>query len=402
MRKRHFAKRIWLFGILILIGSLSASAQTIPSGKFHSHRNPLKNSFLQFQTKKTGRVVFLGGSITFNGGWRDSLCAFLQESFPETRFEFINAGIPSMGSVSGAFRFERDVLKNGRVDLLFEEAAVNDEAIGHQATEIGLAMEGIVRHALQSNPYCDVVMMHFVDPGKIADYRQGVVPEVIQIHEQIAQHYQVPSINLAKEVTERMDAGEFDWENDFRNLHPSPFGQGVYFRSMKKFLQDEWSQTFNNGRKTKRKIPKPIHSECFDNGKLVEPGSASATTGWEWLENWNPQDGKGTRANYINVPMLVGKTPGPALRFEFKGNAVGLAVAAGPDAGIIEFRIDGAEWQKQDLFTPWSKGLYLPRYYTLATGLSNKKHLLQIRLSEEKNPESAGTSCVLRYFFINE
>jgi len=73
--------------------------------------------------------------------------------------------------------------------------------------------------------------------------------------------------------------------------------------------------------------------------------------------------------------MLVGKYPGETLHFKFKGNAVGIAVAAGFDAGIIEFSIDGSPRQQQDLFTQWSNGLYLPWYYTLASGLKNKKHL---------------------------
>ena len=63
--------------------------------------------------------------------------------------------------------------------------------------------------------------------------------------------------------------------------------------------------------------------------------------GWEYVENWNPGDGKGTRANYVNVPMLVGTYPSGVLEFNFEGNAVGICVAAGINAGIIEYSIDG-------------------------------------------------------------
>jgi sialidase-1 len=117
---------------------------------------------------------------------------------------------------------------------------------------------------------------------------------------------------------------------------------------------------------------------------------------------WNPADGKGTRDNYVNVPMLVGDYPSKVIKFQFKGNAVGIAVAAGPDAGIIEYSIDDSDWKKQDLFTQWSKNLYLPWFYTLGSGLKNKKHTLQIRLTEDKNAESVGHKCVIRYFFVNE
>ena len=124
--------------------------------------------------------------------------------------------------------------------------------------------------------------------------------------------------------------------------------------------------------------------------------------GWEIIENWKPTDGKGTRANYTKVPMLVGKDAKGSIEFSFSGKAVGIAVAAGTDAGIIEYSIDGGDWQKQDLFTRWSMHLHLPWYYTLATGLNNKKHTLKIRLSEEKNPQSNGNACRIRYFYVNE
>ena len=379
----------------------NSNAQKPDSNNYHNHRGTLKNSFLKFENENKGRVAFLGGSITYNHGWRDSVCSYLQQKFPETEFDFIAAGIPSMGSTPGAFRFERDVLKNGKVDLLFEEAAVNDDTNRRTNDEITRAMEGIVRHTLNSNPACDIVIMHFVDLGKMTDYRNGKVPEVIQLHEKVAEHYNISTINLAMEVTERIDAGEFDWENDFVNLHPSPFGQIVYSHSIKTFLETAWSSGFVDENSVDIEITEPLDNANYDNGILVEPNPSKNIKGWEMVGNWKPTHKIGTRANYTNVPMLVGEYPGKVLKFHFEGNTVGIAVAAGPDAGIIEYSIDNSDWQKQDLFSKWSKQLYLPWYYTLATGLKNKKHTLQIRLSEEKNPESVGNKCVLRYFYYN-
>ncbi|MDP3916114.1 MAG: hypothetical protein Q8R96_20480 [Bacteroidota bacterium] len=141
--------------------------------------------------KKKAAWLFSEGSITANGGWRDSICVFLQKRFPETQFEFIAAGIPSMGSTPGAFRFERDVLKNGKVDLLFEETAVNDRVNGFDTESQILGMEGIVRHARESNPAMDIVIMHFVDPEKMTEYRKGITPPEISNHEKVAAHYQI-------------------------------------------------------------------------------------------------------------------------------------------------------------------------------------------------------------------
>lgn len=394
-------KNFTLIIIFLFFAIQISNAQELDSKNYHTHRGTLKNSFLKFEKEKKGRVAFLGGSITYNPGWRDSICNYLQQKFPETEFDFIAAGIPSMGSTPGAFRFERDVLVNGQVDLLFEEAAVNDDTNRRTPDEINRAMEGIVRHAKNANPFCDVVIMYFVDPGKMEDYRNGIVPEVIQLHEKVAEHYNISSINLAKEVTERIDAGEFDWKNDFKHLHPSPFGQTIYFHSIKVFLETAWKPDFIDEKMSIEEIPNSLDVANYNNGILVEPNPHKKIKGWEMIENWKPQHQVGTRANYTNVPMLVGEYPGKTIKFKFKGNAVGIAVAAGPDAGVIEYSIDNSDWKKQDLFSQWSKQLYLPWYYTLASGLTDKKHTLQIRLTEDKNAESIGNKCVLRYFYFN-
>ena len=392
--------RFYFLTILFVLLTTVTSGQKLDSKNYHTIRTNLVNSANQFITEKSGRVAFLGGSITFNPGWRDSVCNYLQNSFPETKFDFINAGVPSMGSTPGAFRFENDVLKYGKVNLLFLEAAVNDDVNKSDPVEIIRAMEGIVRHAKTANPLCDIVIMHFVDPGKMENYRNGKTPEVIQLHEKVAANYSISTINLAKEVTERIDAGEFDWENDFKDLHPSPFGQNVYAQSIIQFLQ----VALKSGNAEKQPLLSMrgmLDRNSYSRGVLVEPNPPKPVKGWQMVEIWNPADGKGTRSNFVNVPMLVGDYPGKIIKFQFKGNAVGIAVAAGPDAGIIEYSIDESEWKRQDLFTPWSTNLYLPWFYTLGSGLKNGKHTLQIRLTGEKNPESTGNKCVLRYFYFN-
>ncbi|MCC5937621.1 MAG: hypothetical protein JJU34_10080 [Lunatimonas sp.] len=376
--------------------------EPLASQSYHEQRNGIRNSLIKFQREKTGRVAFLGGSITYNGGWRDSVSNYLQQRFPDTEFEFIAAGIPSMGSTPAAFRLERDVLANGPVDLLFEEAAVNDAGNGRTPQEQIRAMEGIVRHIRRANPVADMVIMHFVDPGKMEEYRSGQVPEVIQNHEKVAGHYQVGTINLAREVTDRIDAGEFTWEDDFKNLHPSPFGQGVYFRSIRTFLENAWGGYVADDDKLEvYGMPNPIDPTNYEGGVLIDPKQARIQRGWQRVENWRPTDGAGTRANYVDVPMLVAENGGATLEFDFSGNAVGIAVAAGPDAGIIEYRIDDQDWQKLDLFTRWSAGLHLPWYYTLAAGLVKGEHVLRLRTTGEKNPQSNGTACRVRYFFVN-
>ncbi len=375
----------------------------LDASSYHQLRGGLQNSRIQFERNKYGRVAFLGGSITYNSGWRDSLMVYFQKRFINTEFEFIPAGIPSMGTTPSAFRLERDVLSHGQVDLLFVEAAVNDETNGRTSEEQVRAMEGIIRNLRRSNPAIDVVMMHFVDPDKIKVYRAGGEPLVIKNHNMVANHYNIPTINLAKEVTARIDNGEFSWENDFKNLHPSPFGQGVYANSMIRFLDNAFEDPiYSHDKISPHSLPDKLDPLCYDKGALIDILNVKLTKGWKIDFSWNPKDGKGVRANYVNVPMLISQTPNSIIRKKFKGNSVGIVVAAGQDAGIIEFKIDKNNWQKINLFTPWSMNLHLPWYYTLASGLSTKEHILNIRISEEKDLRSQGHACRIRYFFVNK
>ncbi|MCG8311334.1 MAG: SGNH/GDSL hydrolase family protein [Cytophagales bacterium] len=392
-----------IFGFLLSVISFGTSFCQPKSGNYHIFRSDISNCFNKFVKKKKGQVAFLGGSITYNPGWRDSICAYLEKRFPETDFDFIPAGIPSMGSTPGAFRLERDILSKGKTDLLFVEAAVNDPTNGRTTPEQIRGMEGIIRHARNNNPKVDIVSMYFVDPDKMKSYNVGEIPEVILNHEKVASHYKVSSINLAKEVTDRINAGEFTWENDFKDLHPSPFGQIIYYNSIKIFLDSAWAAlSISASKATKYASPDKLDAFCYDRGKLASIDNADIGSGWKIIPDWTPGAGQNTRKGFVNVPMLVSDTPGSELQFDFKGKAVGIAVAAGPDTGAIEYSIDGGKFKSVDLFTKWSKHLHLPWYYVLEAELKHEKHSLKIRISENRNPASNDHACRIKHFFINE
>ena len=379
-----------------------SSTEFLDASDYHQFRRGLHNSKRQFEQTKKGRVAFLGGSITYNPGWRDSVCQYLVQRFPETKFDFIAAGIPSMGTTPAAFRLERDVISHGKVDLLLEEAAVNDATNGRSDTEQIRAMEGLIRHLLLDNPSMDIVMMHFVDPDKMKDYRSDTEPRVITNHNAVAEHYQIPTINLAREVTERIDNGEFTWEDDFKDLHPSPFGQGVYARSIIQFLEGSFAENSSmGGSRTAHEFPSPLDKFSYSNGYLVDVTHASLDGGWNISESWQPSDDVGTRPNYTDVPFLLSERIGSTLTFNFEGSAVGVVVAAGPDAGTIEYRIDEEDWQQLNLFTRWSHFIHLPWYYTLASELSEDPHILELRISSTKDERSKGHACRIRYFYVN-
>jgi sialidase-1 len=293
----------------------------------------------------------------------------------------------------------RDVFAHGPVDLLFEEAAVNDSGNGFPHREQIRGMEGILRHARLLQPELDIVMMHFVDPDKIADFRAGKTPEVIASHERVAAHYGVPSIDLAREVTERIDAREFGWEADFKNLHPSPFGMSVYARSIERLFDAAWKQPpMIEGPVQPHPQPGPLDEKSYFRGRLIDVTEAK---GWRIEADWTPRDKAGTRAGFVHVPMLIGETPGEECRFAFEGTAVGIFVAAGPDAGTVEFQIDGGAWRSQNLFTNWSATLHIPWTYVLDADMSPGRHELAMRVATTADPKSTGHAVRIAHLLAN-
>ena len=398
---RKIQRLIFVCCLLSICSMIFAQQNTLPNANFFQIREGIPNAYLQI-TKGTATVAFLGGSITHNPGWRDSVCQYLQTKFSQTKFHFINAGIPSLGSLPDAFRFQQDVLDSGKIDLLFVEAAVNDRVNKTDSITQVRSLEGIVRHARKKNPKMDIILMSFAGPEKLSDYQEGKIPVEVKNHEMVASHYNLPSINLAKEVYDRIKAGEFSWKEDFKDVHPSPFGQEIYANTMKELLHKCFSKSTDKANEVVYELPDALDKWNFANGKYIPIQKARLQHGFKLIQNWTPGEKIQTREGFVNRPMLEATTPGASLSLLFKGTAVGMAIISGPDAGKVEYSIDNGVYQSIDLYTQWSSFLHLPWYVLFDGAVKNKRHELKIRIAKDKNSASKGTACRIVYFLLNE
>lgn len=370
----------------------------LSSSQYHLIRDSLKISLSKFSKGGKAKVAFIGGSITQGKGWRDSICIYLQKKYPKTQFDFINAGISAQGAMSATFRVERDVLSKGNIDLIFIETSVNDRmpALKCYTPDRVRSMEGLIRHIWAKNKKTDIVLLHFADQFKIADYAMGNIPQEIKDYESIADYYHISSIHLAKEITDRIANKEFTWDNDFRDIHPSPFGQSLYTASIEQFLDkvcclenDMVESDFDAG----HFLPDKLDSLCYDSGNFVSCKNVKKTDGFSFrpLKDGNKQ------------LFFQSDQVGDSFCLEFEGNAIGMLVFSGPDAGMIEYSIDGGPFKPYDLYTVNSWMYYVPRYYILCDGLSSRKtHSLVVRIVKQKNGYSLGNRCIIKEFFVNK
>ena len=385
-----------------LVAQTTYDPKVLPKGReYFELRDGLANCQLKFVLEKTGRIAFLGGSITAGGGWRDHTIRYLQEKFPDTKFDFISAGIGSMGSVPHAFRLERDVFSKGPVDLLFVEAAVNDSSnIPDHPEQMLRGMEGVVRHVRMVNPLTDIIHMHFVMPPHMDDYKKGNVPASIAQHEKVAVAYGNSTLNLALEVTDRIGAGEFSWDKDFRGLHPSPFGHQLYANSIARMLDVAFAKPPAAAAKP-HSMPAPLDAKNYARGRFGNIADARIIKGFTIDPAWKPADGKGTRAGFVNVPALVGTEPGAEFEFSFDGSAAGLFIAAGPDTGRVEYSIDGSDYRTIDTFTHWSTGLHLPWAVILDDNLQPGHHIAKVRIAAGHDAKGTGTALRVFHLLLN-
>lgn len=368
----------------------------LSSNMYQIIRDSLKNSISKFKEGKTARVAFIGGSITEGKGWRDSVCIYLQEKYPNTKFEFINAGLSAQGATSAAFRLQRDVLSKGKIDLAFVESSVNDRmpALKCYTPDRIKSMEGVIRHLREANGETDIIMMHFADQFKMADYSMGKIPQEIMDYETVAKHYKVSSINLAKEVNDRIMNNEFSWEKDFKDIHPSPFGQFLYSNSIRGFLERMSSTGLSDKKSIEvHVLPAKLDSLCYNSGAFIGSKKAYSVKGFEY----KPLK-KGGKQLFFQSENV-----GDSFKLDFEGSAVGMVVYSGPDAGMIEYSIDGKPFKRFDLYTVNSWVYYVPRYYILCNNLdAEKKHTLVVRVVKQYNGYSNGNRCIIKEFYVNK
>lgn len=177
-------------------------------------------------------VGFIGGSITqgFSATDPDKCYAartfgWLKKVFPNTEFDYVNAGIGATDSQFGAARVQEDLLQR-LPDLVFVEFSVNDHSTPHFCE----TYEGLVRQIYGSASAPAMVLIHnvYYDTGKSAAY----------YHAQVGRHYDLPCISIQNSIYPAVAAGRLPAEKitaDF--LHPNDLGHELVASVITNFLE---------------------------------------------------------------------------------------------------------------------------------------------------------------------
>jgi lysophospholipase L1-like esterase len=383
MRPNHNFLIFAAFSLIAWSGSVARAEAPRPFGQNVQLRGNLDNSRIRFQKDGKGTIAFMGGSITEMNGYRPMVCNLLKRRFPTANFKFIDAGISSTCSTTGAMRLDADVLDHGPVDLFLIEFAVNDDQdAAHTRQECIRGMEGIIRHARHENPNIDIVVTFFVNEGMLKTLQQGKTPLTIEAHEAVARAYDVPTINLAREVAEEISARSLTWKQ-YGGVHPAPFGNAICTRMIDELFDRAWAAPLPTIAMLKpHDMPaEPLDPMNYERGRFINPNEASLVSGWTLrVPDWKNLPGA-KRERFTTMPMLCATEPGSELKLKFGGTAIGAYIVAGPDAGIAEASIDGGPFASFNLYHRFSQGLHYPRTVMFAADLKPQEHTLTLRIS---------------------
>ena len=366
-------------------GSANLPAEKIVGRKNFILRGDFMNSRIRFERENVGHVAFIGGSITEMNGYRPMVSTMLEKRFPKTEFTFTQAGISSTCSDTGAFRFARDVLSQGPLDMLFVEFAVNDDQDGQKSLQNALrGMEGVIAQARKHNPMVDIVMTFFANENILDHLGENKNPPSIAAHSKVAEHYGVSVNHLAQELSDLINAGKMDWKK-YGGVHPNKYGNTMCASMIANSLLDLWSKPLP-GNAQPKPHPKvsPLDPFSYVNGRFLNFDQVDIDENWKkGVPIWKNENSGKVRSRFLGIPFIYANQAGAKLKIKFEGTAIGAYMLTGPDSAIIRCTIDGKQSKEIDTLHRHS-GFNYPMTVMFFNELSDRPHVLELEILENQ------------------
>jgi pimeloyl-ACP methyl ester carboxylesterase len=307
-------------------------------------RQGLGNVLAKLTEGQPVKIAYFGGSITAAPGWRVKTLAWFKQEYPKAKIDEINAAIGGTGSDLGVFRLGHDVLAH-KPDLVFVEFAVNDGSAPPQ--RIWQAMEGIVRQIWAADPRTDICFVYTFRTGYEKELRDGVCPQAASAMEMLAEHYGIPSINVALKVVELERAGKLIFKSDeptasgvvrfsSDGVHPLDEGHKIYTDVVAEAVRAMAPESKPLDHSPS--LAQPFVADHWQAAKMV-PLEPSMLEG-DWHELKNNEGLAKIFSGRMGTIWESGK-PGSRISFKFRGSQAKLYDLLAPDGGQVLITVDG-------------------------------------------------------------
>ncbi len=344
-------------------------------GRLNKFQDGLKNKSL--------KIGFTGGSITTASNpenWPTHLCGRLICEFPNVHFRFNNAAISATGSMCGLALAQKEFIDSG-YDLVFVEYAVNDHSVDSE--ERMRTREGLIRKLLSAG--IDIVLVYTYFSEMFDRENLDKVPESIEDFEMLARHYQISSVYMAQPVFEMVKNGNLAWHMWLPDgTHPGSLGSYLYSEQVFRFLKEEILYNLEKSFEKKKTLIEPVNKYNWENLKEISFDDVKTTGAWYTeKERCLPWFDEKLCTCAMNASMS----------FSFFGRGIAFIFNYGKKSGMIEYRIDGGEWNEYSFERYW----WVPEEnfvngVKFADDLTLDEHNFELRISYINKKDF--TSCV--------
>lgn len=236
-------------------------------------------------------VAYIGGSITEGltvAPSNPELCwaflsyKWLREQYPDTKINFVNAGLSGTPSILGNVRLERDVLAYDP-DICFVEFAVNDGT----ETKYRVAYDNLVRTLLTADKdIAPVLLFTVIKNGHSCQPHMS----------EIGNHYGLPMISEPDSLGVEFAEGRMTWEDYSEDeSHPHKRGHEIVCDFVTNYFEKVMAQIDGNTGEVSKTLPEPKYSDKYMNVHFIDSEELDAElNGFEkadahsWFHNdWN-------------------------------------------------------------------------------------------------------------------
>ena len=185
----------------------------------------------------TYNIAVFGGSISAGATLASPIQSYgqlfanwLVQNYPQSHFNFINAGYPSTNVTHSCFRVNEDLLVH-HLDLVILDFSVNN----YEDKNLCEKLESIIFRILAKNNETAIIYLHFTETTATHEYDGseivGEAPTFLTAKSDIyfaLDYYGIPSISYHKFVWQKIQDGLFTWEDVNTDLiHPNAFGHYI-------------------------------------------------------------------------------------------------------------------------------------------------------------------------------
>lgn len=326
------------------------------------------------------RIGVIGGSISAPEGntWPEGMISWFRENSPGVRIEVENVAIGATESDLAVLRVHRDLLAR-QCDLVFVDYAVNDDDT--EPSRRRRTQEGLLRLLLADSDR-DVVLVYPFAPPFLDDMLAGRVPSSIADFEQLAEHYELPSVWIGLHALRENRAGILRWEEWLPDgLHPTERGSWSYASAVRSFLDAELVDAVRPSPGA-RSLPPALAHDNWESATVLPLTDITLEGPWTLRRNtrwWSDQ-------------LLETAALGARLTIDFSGTGVMLCFDFGRASSEFRYRVDGGDWARSTRSRPpWCGESGWLRLFPAAEGLAPGAHRLEVEVVHG-GPECTGTN----------